>query len=40
MKVSIKKDKFKLTILPCIQYYYAYNLIVIVFLNYEIQFKS
>jgi hypothetical protein len=35
---SIKKDKFKLTILPTIQYYYAYRIVVIVWFNYELQF--
>jgi hypothetical protein len=38
MKLSIKKDAFKLTILPTIQYYYAYRIVVIVWLNYELQF--
>ena len=39
MKTSIKKDKFKLTILPTVQYYYAYRMIVILWLNYELQIK-
>ena len=38
ISVSIKKDGFKLTILPTIQYYYAYRSVVIVWLNYELQF--
>ena len=38
IKTSIKKDGFKLTILPTIQYYYAYRIVVIVWLNYELQF--
>ena len=38
MKVSIKKEPFKLTILPTIQYYYAYRILVIVWFNYELQF--
>ncbi len=39
MKTLFKKDGFKLTILPTIQYYYAYRMIVIVWLNYELQIK-
>jgi hypothetical protein len=38
MKLLIKKDAFKLTILPSVQYYYAYRIVVIVWLNYELQF--
>ena len=38
ISVSIKKDGFKLTILPTIQYYYAYRSVIIVWLNYELQF--
>ena len=38
MKLLIKKDAFKLTILPTIQYYYAYRIVVIVWFNYELQF--
>lgn len=37
ISTSIKKDRFKLTILPTIQYYYAYRNVVIVWLNYEFQ---
>jgi len=36
--ISIKKDGFKLTIFPTIQYYYAYRIVVIAWLNYELQF--
>jgi hypothetical protein len=39
MKLSIKKETFKLTILPTIQYYYAYRIVVIVWLNYEFQLQ-
>jgi hypothetical protein len=39
MKTSIRKDKFKLTILPTIQYYYAHRIIVIVWINYELQLQ-
>jgi hypothetical protein len=41
MKISTKtyKDKFKLTILPTIQYYHAHRIIVFVWLNYELQFQ-
>jgi hypothetical protein len=39
IKTSIKKDEFKLTILPTIQYYYAYRIVVIVWINYELQIQ-
>jgi hypothetical protein len=35
---SIKREGHKLTLLPTIQYYYAYRIVVIVWLNYEMQF--
>jgi len=37
MKLTIKKEAFKLTILPTIQYYYTYRILVFVWLNYEFQ---
>jgi hypothetical protein len=38
LTTSIKREGYKLTLLPTIQYYYAYRIVVIVWLNYEIQF--
>jgi hypothetical protein len=38
IKTAIKKDGFKLTILPTIQYYNAYRIVTIVWINYELQF--
>ena len=38
INTSIKKDSFKLTIFPTIQYYPTYRIVVIVWLNYELQF--
>ena len=35
---SIKKERQRLTILPTIQYYYVYRVVVIAWLNYELQF--
>ncbi len=35
---SIKREGHKLTLLPTIQYYYVYRIVVIVWLNYEMQF--
>lgn len=39
MKLSIKKDNFKLTLLPTIQYYKAHQIFVFVWVNYELQIK-
>ena len=38
ISTSIKKERFKLTILPTIQYYYVRHIVVITWLNYELQF--
>ena len=38
ISTSIKKERQKLTILPTIQYYYVYRIVVIAWLNYELQF--
>lgn len=34
-----RKEKSKLTLLPTIQYYYAYRIVVFVWLNYEFQLQ-